>query len=62
MTTTNHTRNTTIINIWAGPGAGKSTTAAETFALCKKAGLGVELRTEYVKDWAWRGDKIGGKS
>ena len=50
---------TTIINLWAGPGAGKSTTAAEVFAKMKAAGLSVELVREYVKNWAWRGEKIG---
>lgn len=50
---------TTIINIYAGAGAGKSTNAAETFALCKQAGVSCELITEYVKGWAWRGRPIG---
>lgn len=50
---------TTLINIWAGSGAGKSTTAAHAFALMKQAGLSVELVREYVKDWAWQGRKIG---
>lgn len=50
---------TTIINLWAGPGAGKSTTAAEVFARLKKAGYIVELVREYVKDWAWQGRTPG---
>lgn len=50
---------TTVINLWAGSGCGKSTTAAEVFAKCKLAGLSCELVTEYVKQWAWRGEKIG---
>lgn len=49
---------TTIINIYAGSGAGKSTTAADVFCTLKKAGVSCELRTEYVKDWAWQGRKI----
>ncbi len=58
MTTTNH-KQTTIINIYAGAGAGKSTTTAEVFALLKKAGVSCEQITEYVKGWAWRGRPIG---
>ena len=46
---------TTIINLWAGPGAGKSTTAAEVFAALKRKGFVAELVTEYIKSWAWRG-------
>lgn len=40
------------INLFAGPGAGKSTTAAWLFAEMKMAGHSVELVTEYVKAWA----------
>jgi hypothetical protein len=50
---------TTVINLWAGSGCGKSTTAADVFARMKLAGLSVELVTEYVKQWAWRGVSIG---
>lgn len=39
-----------VINLWAGPGAGKSTTAAGLFHKMKLAGLRVELVTEYAKD------------
>jgi hypothetical protein len=46
---------TTVINLWAGPGAGKSTTAAQVFARLKAAGHLAELVTEYVKNWAWQG-------
>ena len=52
-------KQTTLINIWAGPGAGKSTTAAGLFERLKLAGHSAELVTEYVKAWAWRGEKIG---
>jgi len=51
--------NTTIINLSGGPGSGKSTTAASVFAAMKTAGISCELITEYVKTWAWRGEKIG---
>lgn len=50
---------TTVINLWAGSGCGKSTTAADVFARMKLAGLACELVTEYVKQWAWRGQPIG---
>lgn len=44
---------TTVINLFAGPGAGKSTTAADLFALMKMRGESVELVTEYAKDLVW---------
>jgi pantothenate kinase len=43
---------TTIINVYGGPGAGKSTSAAYLYYLLKVAGKNVELVREYVKDWA----------
>lgn len=39
-----------VINLFAGPGAGKSTTAAGLFHKMKKLGLNVELVTEYAKE------------
>ena len=42
-----------IINIFGGPGAGKSTTAALTFGLLKLHGVNVELITEFAKDLTW---------
>lgn len=47
---------TTYINFFAGPGAGKSTTAAETFVILKRRGLKVELITEYAKELEWEGN------
>lgn len=44
---------TQIINLYGGPGTGKSTTAAHTFALLKHAGINCELVTEYAKDKVW---------
>ena len=38
-----------IINIFGGPGAGKSTLAASIFSIMKKNGKSVELVTEYAK-------------
>lgn len=39
-----------VINLWAGPGAGKSTTAAGLFYLMKSRGHRAELVTEYAKE------------
>jgi tRNA uridine 5-carbamoylmethylation protein Kti12 len=43
-----------VINLFGGPGCGKSTTAAELFALLKKQGINAELVTEYAKDLTWQ--------
>lgn len=43
----------TILNFFAGPGAGKSTTTAQVFADLKKKNFNVELVTEYAKDLVW---------
>jgi len=42
-----------VINIFGGPGAGKSTTAAAVFVEMKKLGLNVELVAEFAKDIVW---------
>lgn len=42
--------NLVVLNLFAGPGVGKSTLAAELFAVMKKRGDSVELVTEYAKD------------
>jgi hypothetical protein len=42
-----------VINLFGGPGTGKSTTAAGVFHHMKCAGLEVELVTEYAKDMVW---------
>jgi hypothetical protein len=39
-----------VINLWAGPGAGKSTAAAGLFHLMKSAEKRVELVTEFAKE------------
>ena len=44
---------TTYINIYGGPGIGKSTTAAKLFHQMKIAGYDVELVTEVAKDLTW---------
>ena len=42
-----------VINIWGGPGSGKSTAAGGLFYEMKKLQLQVELVTEYAKDATW---------
>lgn len=49
---------TVVINFFAGPGCGKSTTAADLFAYMKHSNLNVELVREWVKDWAYEGRPI----
>lgn len=44
---------TLVINLVAGPGAGKSTTAAGVFYELKQADVNCELVTEYAKDLVW---------
>ena len=43
------------VNFYAGPGAGKSTIAARTFAELKIRGHEVEHIPEYIKTWAHEG-------
>lgn len=49
-----------IINLFAGPGTGKSTTAAALFAELKYRGVNCEYIQEYAKDVTWekRGPKV----
>lgn len=42
-----------VVNLFAGPGRGKSVMAAEVFALLKKAGVNCELVQEYAKSRVW---------
>jgi len=44
-----------IINLYGGPGVGKSTVAAELFSLMKKENYNVEFVTEYVKELTYEG-------
>lgn len=44
---------TKYVNIFGGPGVGKSTTAAGLFIEMKKSGYKVELVTEVAKDFVW---------
>lgn len=44
---------TLVVNLYGGPGTGKSTTAALTFGVLKQIGVNAELVTEYAKDRVW---------
>ncbi len=44
---------TSVINLYGGPGVGKSTIAAKVFALLKESQHNAEIVTEVVKQWAW---------
>lgn len=43
-------KNTIIVNLFAGPGAGKSTGAAYIFSKLKLAGIDCEYVSEFAKD------------
>jgi adenylate kinase family enzyme len=44
-----------VINLFGGPGAGKSTMAAALFAELKFSGINCELVPEYAKEQEWEG-------
>lgn len=43
----------TIINLYGGPGTGKSTICAGLYYHLKMLGYTCEMQREYVKDWVW---------
>jgi hypothetical protein len=49
---------THVINLYGGPGCGKSTTAALLYGGLKLAGANAELVREVAKDYAWDGTHI----
>ncbi len=49
-------KNTLIVNLFGGPGCGKSTGAAYIFSQLKMAGYDAELVTEFAKDKTWEGN------
>ena len=51
-------KKTKVINLYAGPGAGKTTTATKLFGYLKSNYIDCELIHEYVKEWVWEGKKI----
>ena len=48
-------KRTTVINLFAGPGAGKSSFCAGIFATLKWMGVDCEMALEYAKDMVWQG-------
>ena len=50
-------KNTLVVNLFAGPGAGKSTGAAYIFSMIKMAGVDAEYVNEYAKDKVWEDNK-----
>lgn len=46
-----------VVNIFGGPGIGKSTVAAGVFHLLKMRAINCELVTEYAKQLTWEGAK-----
>lgn len=44
---------TLVVNLFGGPGSGKSTGAAYVFARLKMLGYNAELVTEFAKDKTW---------
>ncbi len=48
-------RQTILVNLFAGAGAGKSTCASGVFSLLKHHNVNAELITEYAKDLVWEG-------
>jgi adenylate kinase family enzyme len=46
-------KNTIVINLFGGPGVGKSTLCASVFAKLKIMGIDCEMATEYAKDMVW---------
>lgn len=51
-------KDTLLVNLYAGPGSGKSTGAAYIFSKLKMAGIDCELVTEYAKDRVWQDDQF----
>ena len=46
---------TLVVNLYGGPGTGKSTVTAHVYALLKWAGYNCEMAREYAKDKVWEG-------
>lgn len=47
-----------IVNLWGGPGSGKSTSATGAFSKLKILGINSEYVPEYAKDLAWSERKV----
>lgn len=51
-------KKTTVVNVWGGPGAGKSTLQLKLSAYLKENKIDVHPVSEYVKGWIFEGRKI----
>lgn len=49
---------TTVVNLFGGPGSGKSTLQSDLYSYMKKQGKSVEMVREVAKKWAWSKTKI----
>ena len=45
------------INLFSGPGGGKSTVAANVYSTLRSKGIDIELVPEYIKTWAYEDKK-----
>ena len=50
-------KNTLIVNLYGGPGTGKSTGATYIFSRLKTAGVDAEYVSEFAKDKVWEGNR-----
>lgn len=53
---------TLIINLFAGPGAGKSTYATGLYSYLKRKGYSVEYLPEFIKSKVWKEDELACRS
>jgi hypothetical protein len=49
---------TLILNLYGGPGTGKSTTAAGVFHQLKLLGVNCEMASEWAKEKVWAGEEV----
>ena len=54
--------NSLTVNLFGGPGTGKSTTSAAVFSLLKMHGVNAELITEFAKDLTWEKRYVSAKA
>lgn len=52
------TKSPIVVNLFGGPGCGKSTGAAQVFSDLKKAGVNAELVAEFAKDKTWEKNDV----